>query len=582
MKNSLRFYILAMVVVFFVGIGAVTLLLASGIFKSEIDSLYREDFSERIRNIEWEYGEVDATSHASSEVWRLQNELLAELEERYVEEQRYQPFIINGDGEVVLHVNSSLLEESALQQELAPELEQAQMAETYYEADGTSLWILYAYYEPWDWYTGYVVPEAARMEALRSFQTIAGLAVVAMTMLAMVLFTLYLRSALSPVSRISQKLEEASSGILGRNLEQKGASELRAVAGSLNALLQSLKHNVSELQRSSEANRGVEQTLSATTEQNGRAIASISDLVTGIERDIHSLHQKVKESEERIERITSTLEGFETEVKEQGGALDSASQALERIVQHSKSVAATTERHRQTTETLIESMAAGREEMEETRKTVEEIQSSTGAISDFLDLMKSIAEQTNLLSMNAAIEAAHAGEAGSGFAVVADEIRKLAQQAGQQSQEMNAVITDILGRIETATRASRQTAASFQRADEEMGAMRSSFTEVSSETEELLTEGERISSEIESLKHASEEVHRGSAEATTEGRGVREGLREVAALSRQVEQRIGEIGGATKESRASMDELRRATEALTETATNLAEASERWRIDEEE
>jgi methyl-accepting chemotaxis protein len=420
------------------------------------------------------------------------------------------------------------------------------------------------------------------MESLRSFQSIAGLAVVAMTILAVVLFTLYLRSALRPVGLISQKLEQASSGVLGTELREKGASELRSVARGLNDLLSSLKQNVSELQQSSEANRGVEQTLSATTEQNGRAIASISDLVSGIEEDIHALHRKVTESEERIERITNTLEGFETEVKEQGGALDSASDALERIVNHSKSVATTTERHRETTEALIESMAAGREEMEETRKTVEEIQSSTGAISDFLELMKSIAEQTNLLSMNAAIEAAHAGDAGSGFAVVADEIRKLAQQASQQSQEMSDVITDILQRIETATRASRQTAASFQRADEEMGAMRGSFSEVSSETEELLTEGERISSEIESLKHASQEVHRGSTEATAEGRGVREGLREVAALSRQVEQRIGEIGGATKESRASMDELRRATQALTETAGNLADASERWRIEEAE
>ncbi len=580
MKNSLRFYILAMVVVFFFAIGAVTLLLASTIFKSEIDSLYREDFSGRIRNMEWEYGEVDATSHASSEVWRLQNELLQELEERYVEEHDFQPFIMNGEGEVVLHVSDSLLPESELQTGVGAVLEQGEMRELQYELAGRSLWILYSYYEPWDWYTGYVVPERARMEALRSFQTIAGFAVVAMTLLALLFFTLYLRRALRPVGRISEKLETTASGRPSGSLEERGASELRAVAKSLNDLLRSLRENVGELQRSAEANREVEQTLSATTEENGRAIASISELVRGIETDIHSLNRKVTDSQESLNRIVETLEGFESEVKEQGNALDSASGALERIVTHSESVASTTERHRKTTEALIESMSSGREEMEETRRTVEEIQSSTGAISDFLELMKSIAEQTNLLSMNAAIEAAHAGEAGSGFAVVADEIRKLAQQAGQQSQEVGEVIATILDRIERATQASRKTAASFQRADEEMGQMRSSFAEVSTETEELLKEGERISSEIESLKSASEAVHRGSTEASTEGRGVRDGLKEVAALSEQVEQRIGEIGGATTESNASMEELRRATEALTETAASLAQASERWKIEE--
>jgi len=580
MKNSLRFYILAMVVLFFVAIGAVTLLLGSAIFKSEIDSLYREDFSERISNIEWEYSEVDATSHASSEVWTLQNELLQELEERYVEEHDYQPFIINGDGEVVLHVSGGLLAETALQQELAPQLEQAERAETYYAGGGRKLWVLYSYYEPWDWYTGYVLPESVRMEALRRFQSIAGLSVVGMTILALLLFTLYLRSALKPVGRISDKLETVASGRLAGALQERGASELRAVARSLNDLLHSLRENVGQLQRSAEANREVEQTLSATTEENGRAIASISELVHGIETDIHSLHQQVTDSEESLNRIVGTLEGFESEVKEQGDALAGASGALERIVSHSKSVASTTERHRETTELLLESMSAGREEMEETRKTVEEIQSSTGAISDFLELMKSIAEQTNLLSMNAAIEAAHAGETGSGFAVVADEIRKLAQQAGQQSQEIGEVISDILERIDRAAQASRRTASSFQKADEEMGQMQSSFAEVSSETEELLKEGERISSEIESLKSASEAVLKGSTEASAEGRGVRDGLREAATLSEQVQHRIGEIGGATTESKSSMEELRRATDALTETASSLAEAAERWQIEE--
>lgn len=580
MKNSLRFYILSLLVLFSVVTGGVTLFLASSVFRAEIGNLYRQDYADRIRAIEWEYQEVDATSHASSEVWRLQTELIAELEERYVEEQSFQPFIVNGDGEVVLLVEGSILDEAALQGEIVPRLEATDSEEFWFDSESDRLWILYSYYEPWDWYTGYVVPEVVRMEALRRFQLLGGGALLLTTLLALILFTLYLRGALRPVTHISTKLEEAGSGFLGANLEERGASELRSVARSLNGLLGSLRENVGELQRSAEANREVEQTLSATTEENERAFSSITELVSGNEADIHALHAQVTESEERVNRIVSTLEGFESTVRQQGTAIETASNSLELVAEHSRSVARTTERHRETTEKLIESMSSGREEMEETRRTVEEIQSSTGAISEFLDLMKGIAEQTNLLSMNAAIEAAHAGETGSGFAVVAEEIRKLAQQSGEQSQEIAEVIRSILERIERATEATRKTSSFFQKADEEMGSMRDSFNEVSGETEELLREGERISGEIGSLKEASEAVLGGSSEASEEGREIYRGLREMATLSEQVERRIGEIGGATRENEASMTELRRATEALTETAQNLAEAAERWRIGE--
>ncbi|MDF3981034.1 methyl-accepting chemotaxis protein [Luteibacter sp. PPL201] len=85
-------------------------------------------------------------------------------------------------------------------------------------------------------------------------------------------------------------------------------------------------------------------------------------------------------------------------------------------------------------------------------RTMDAIQDSTRSIEDILDLIDSIAFQTNLLSLNAAIEAAHAGETGKGFAVVADEVRQLATRSGAASRQIHALIAEARDRVDTGAR----------------------------------------------------------------------------------------------------------------------------------
>lgn len=243
------------------------------------------------------------------------------------------------------------------------------------------------------------------------------LALMALMLVAAVIgFIMINRVVTKPVTNLSVQLKNIeSSGNLGLRIENVGSGEIGEIAVQINSLLESLHK---------------------TKETSNRVSAHVQDLAS-------QTHGVVSESRMTSDTLTQETNSVLVAVEEMATALtrvtDVTVNAENEASQNDRNVS----EGQSSMQLAVESMTTLQSEFGNTQQAMEGLISESAQVSGVLDVIKSIAEQTNLLALNAAIEAARAGEQGRGFAVVADEVRSLAQRTQDSTNEIEEIIASL-------------------------------------------------------------------------------------------------------------------------------------------
>ncbi|MDR0316154.1 MAG: methyl-accepting chemotaxis protein [Treponema sp.] len=200
------------------------------------------------------------------------------------------------------------------------------------------------------------------------------------------------------------------------------------------------------------------------------------------------------------------------------------------VVSLNNTSALSREKHEAISE-LIDNANKGRESMRETIKSVQGISDLVDGIAQAIKIISAIAANTNLLSMNAAIEAAHAGEAGRGFAVVADEIRRLSETTRQNSRNISQTLSSIIDGIAITSKRSSDTDSLITEMSREINGFAKTMLELLNTFSELSAESAEIIDALNMLSGHNAAVEKGYAEVLSMTEHLRDAMINLAALS---------------------------------------------------
>jgi len=256
----------------------------------------------------------------------------------------------------------------------------------------------------------------AKKQLVQNIRTTAIIIAILMISIASVLGWIFASTITRPIITLSKHVSEIESeSDLTRHIEVKGSCEIGQMAVAFNSMLEKFRVILDQ--------------VTHTTEQ----LKSASDNMTNLTNETSN---EVVEQSEEIDQITGAIQQMTASVNEISENANLAAEAANQATDQAKTGNDVVNR-------TIESINTLNQDFDQAKKVMESLSHKSDSIGSVLDVIKNIAEQTNLLALNAAIEAARAGEQGRGFAVVADEVRTLASRTQDSTIEIEKMISEL-------------------------------------------------------------------------------------------------------------------------------------------
>jgi iron only hydrogenase large subunit-like protein/uncharacterized coiled-coil DUF342 family protein len=244
----------------------------------------------------------------------------------------------------------------------------------------------------------------------------------------------------------------------------------------------------------------------------------------------HNLNTQVEQSLNFMKGINDLIDNLNEQIVRQASAIEESSAAIEQMVATINNTAGMAQKKQAAIQDLVNNVEQGRASMHETIEAVGVISKGVEGVGATIKVIGGIAANTNLLSMNAAIEAAHAGDAGRGFAVVAGEIRRLSETTRENSRNIANTLTGIIDGIKTTTARSSVTDTLIGTMAEEINSFANTMTELISSLGELSIGSREITTALVLLRDHAEAIKDGYHDMMGKTRDLEMSMRSITKI----------------------------------------------------
>ena len=397
--------------------------------------------------------------------------------------------------------------------------------------------------------------EKSAHDALVSGLIKMGIFVVILQLLFIGIGYVFANRIIQPILNVTDRLKVLATGDFRTDPGDDARFDSNDEIGEMRQALRILQSNISDMMKkvmatAQQVNDSAEM-LNSSADQSSDVSNSVANSMVNVAGNCSEQFTEIETANGQVEGLGHHMNDFVSTIQHSS---DVVKETQEKAVAEAKTV-----------DGAVEQMRLIQEAVMQSAKVITELGEESDRIGKIVDTISSIADQTNLLALNAAIEAARAGEHGRGFAVVADEVRKLAEQSSGSAGEIAGLITSIQDKSQRAVTVMNEGVSRVEMGTKVVQASGSSFNEIAEMVRKVAEESQAMNNIVVALSDNTQNIEKA--------------IQSVSVKSSSVSSEAESVSAASEELTATMSEIADSSKVLANMAQDMLKAVEHFKMD---
>ncbi len=477
-------------------------------------------------------------------------------------------FLVSQDGEIAAASNAEFAGTSITDRLSGLSLEAIIGEDTVFTAreEGPGVFVASKHLLDSGFFIVATIPATIINDTLAEIRNSTAIIAVIAALVALVVMWLVVRRSVHGLAAVSAQLQELSHGDadLTHEIRVNSRNEIGGLASHFNQFVASLARVIRKISGDTHALSTEKDEIVKNADRTASSVSQIAEHIQGVSVAVDQLRNSIDTTADKVKEISGSISEMETQVDAQVSAIEETSASVEEMNAQAESIRTIAGKRTQDVRDLTTAVERNLEQVEQLGDKSQKLAQQTDQMLEATNVINGIAAQTNLLSMNAAIEAAHAGDSGRGFAVVAEEIRKLAENSSDNASVIQNSLrqsVELIQEINGAFHAMRDT---FSSVTTNTRTTQEAFSEIENTVAELSTGMKEITGAVTSIRDAIMSID-GRAKSMSSV------TREITDLNDQNNRSATDVHGAVSKIREGAEQIDGSVQGLNASLQELGE-----------